>query len=261
VPQTSLPRLLVSALLAASTSAGAQTIRLAFDELEPWKTRAGREHTGAYTEIVRELARRLNVKLQIVDCPLKRCLKLLEVGEADLIIGVQPLAERQGYVQFLATPYRRFSSDRVFLLRVGDTRRIDRYEDLAGLHIGVTGGSGYFARFNTDKTLIKDAALNNEASVRKLLLGRVDTALMPEDQALALLAQLGLQSKVELAVFREPDATPRFVGVSRRSVLMQRLPALEQAMGQMREDGTLAKLYDTHYFQRYRVARQRLQID
>jgi polar amino acid transport system substrate-binding protein len=264
LPAPPLRCLLTAAVLALTVTtawAHAPALRFAFSELEPWKTRQGGEFGGAYTEIVRELARRLGRPLQIIDCPLKRCLKMLEVGEADIVIGVQQSPERLRYLQYLATPYRRTSTDRVFLLRSGDTRRVARYEDLLGLRIGVKQGSEYFDRFDEDPQLIKDAALTAEASLRKLMLGRVDTVVLPEDQALALLAQLGLRRSVDIAPLRVPDATPRSIAISRASPLLAQQPQLEQAMREMREDGTLAALFNRHYYQRYRVARHSVVID
>lgn len=258
-----LPTLLATALLSMAAAAWAQppAMRLAFSELEPWKTLQGGEHGGAYTEIVRELARRLGRPLQIIDCPLKRCLKLLEAGEADVVIGVQQSPERLRYLHYLAAPYRRSSSDRVFLVRTGAAARITRHEDLRGLRIAVKAGTEYFDRFDEDATLIKDASLNNVSALRKLLLGRVDAVVLPEDRGLALVGQLDARGQVEVAALRVPDPTPRSIAVSRRSSLMQQLPQLEQAMRGMREDGTLAALYQRHYYQRYRVARQSVVID
>ena len=260
---TRLPVLLATALLSAAAAAWAQApaMRLAFSELEPWKTQQGGEHGGAYTEIVRELARRMGQPLQIVDCPLKRCLRLLEVGEADVVIGVQQSPERLRYLHYLAAPYRRSSSDRIFLVRAGQAARITRYEDLRDLRIAVKAGSEYFDRFDEDATLTKDASPNNLSSLRKLLLGRVDAVVLPEDQGLALIGQLDVRGQVEVAALRVPDPTPRSIAVSRRSPLMKELPRLEQAMRAMREDGTLAALYQRHYYQRYRVARQSVLID
>ncbi len=262
-PSAWLPRVAAAAFALAVSCAWSQApaLRLAFSELEPWKAKQGNQHGGAYTEIVRELARRLGRPLLIIDCPLKRCLKMLETGDADLVIGVQQSPERQRYLQYLATPYRRSSSDRVFLVRTGQARRITRYDDLLGLRIGVKQGSEYFDRFDEDGRLAKDPAPNNEASLRKLMLGRVDVVPLPEDQALALLEQLGLRRDIEFAPLRVPEPTPRSVAVAKASPLMAQLPQLEQAMREMREDGTLAAIYNQHYYLRYRVNRQSVVID
>lgn len=258
---SALPRLLAAALLGVAAAAWAQPMRLAFSELEPWKTRKGHEHGGAYTEIMRELARRTGLPLVFVDCPLKRCLRLLETGDADVVIGLQESPERLRYLHYLATPYRTTSSDRVFLVRASDKRRITQYEDLVGLRIAVKQGSDYFDRFDEDTRLTKDAALTNEASLRKLLLGRVDVVMLPDDQAQAQLALMDLHGEIEFAPLRIPEPTPRAVAVSKASPLMAHLPQLEQAMRELRDDGTLAAIYNRHYYQRYRLNRQVVAIE
>lgn len=255
------PRLLAAALLCVAAAAWSQPMRLAFSELEPWKTHKGQQHGGAYTEIMRELARRTGLQLVFIDCPLKRCLRLLELGEADVAIGLQESPERLHYLHYLATPYRTTSSDRVFLVRAGDKRRITQYDDLVGLRIAVKQGSDYFDRFDDDTRLIKDAAPTNEASLRKLLLGRVDVVMLPDDQAQAQLALMKLHGEIDFAPLRIPEPTPRAVAVSRASPLMARLPQLEKAMRDLRDDGTLVAIYSRHYYQRYGLSRQVVAID
>ena len=234
----------------------------AFSELAPWKIKTGaNEFSGAYTEIVRELARRLGRELRIVECPHARCLLMLRAGEADLAIGIQQSPERDEYIAFLHNPYRKSASDRVFYVRRGDAHRIRRYEDLQHLRIGIKQGSEYFDRFDDDKALHKEAALNNAANLRKLLLNRLDTVVMPEDQGAVLLSELQLNKQLETAVYREHDAEPRSVAVSRKSAAIELLPRLEEAMQAMRRDGTLNAIYDKHYYERYRVTRKQVRLE
>ena len=120
---------------------------LAFDDLLPWKTYGNGEYGGAYTEIVRELARRTGRQLKISRCPLKRCLYMLEVGNADIIIGLRNTPERARYLHFLQTPYRDHSSDKVFYVQEGRSASIRSYADLAPLRIGTKLGAEYLERF------------------------------------------------------------------------------------------------------------------
>ncbi len=235
---------------------------LAFSELAPWKTKDGsNEYGGAYTEIVRELARRLGRELRITECPHARCMLMMKAGEADLSIGIQQSPEREEFMAFLRTPYRKTATDRVFYVRRGEASRIRRYEDLQGLHIGMRNGSEYFDRFDDDKSLNKEMAPTNAANLRKLLLKRLDTVVMPEDQGAVLLVELGITREVETAVYREHDNIPRSVAVSRHSAAFALLPQLEAAMQAMRRDGTLAAIYDKHYYERYGVTRKQLRLE
>ena len=233
----------------------------AFNELAPWKLKIGAEYGGAYTEIVRELARRVGRELKIVECPFLRCLLMLNSGEADLGIGIQPTLEREDAMVFLRTPYRTSASDRVFYVRRGDAQRIRSYADLRGLHIGVTNGSRFFDRFDNDATLGKEAAPTNANNLSKLLLHRLDAVIMPEDQGAALVAEMGLSRQVEPAVYRERDPMPRFLAISRRSAAFDMLPNLEAAMLAMRRDGTLKAIYDREYYRRFGVTRNQIRLD
>jgi len=264
-PSRSWQRLACALLLVWCACCGAQTsgppLVLAFSELVPWKIKTGEQYGGAYTEIVRELARRVGRELRIAECPHPRCMLMMRSGEADLSIGVQANPEREEFMAYLQTPYRRNASDRVFYVRRGDAQRIRAYEDLRGLHIGTRIGSEYFARFDADATLDKESAPSNTANLRKLLLHRLDAVVMPEDQGAVLLADLQLNAQVETAVYREHDVTPRSVAVSRHSAAFALLPQLEAAMQAMRRDGTLAAIYEREYYQRYGVTRREVSLD
>ena len=240
----------------------------AFSELAPWKTKeedpggvGPARYGGVHPALLRELARRVGRRLEIVDCPYKRCLRLMETGQADLIIGVIQTREREAYMQFLRTPHRRNSADRVFYVRAGEADRIKRYSDLYGLRIGVTNGGVYFQRFDDDARLDKDIAPDNNSNFRKLLLHRVDAVVIAEDQAAALRSEMHLESQLEPAQLRIPDPSTRSVAVSRRSKAMALMPQFEQAMRDMRSDGTLAALYDQYYYKRYGLTRKQIKLD
>ncbi len=260
---------LATSALACTAAPAAPAVRpgtapplvFAFAELSPWLNHEGAAYTGAYAEIMRELARRLGRRLDIQPCPLKRCLAMLEGGTADVGIGLKENPERAAYLHFLHASYRHGVADRVFWVRRGDADRIRRYEDLAGLRIGVVASGAYFARFDADSGIDKEIAQGNEANLRKLVLGRLDAVLIPEDQALVLLHRLDLQGKLEAAKFRVQDLAPRSIAVARSSAAVHLLPQMEAAMTAMRRDGTLAAIYDRHYYKHYGVSRQQIKVD
>ncbi len=249
------------AALAASACAAAAlpsstwgaSLVFAFSELPPWKTVEGTQVNGAYTEIVRELAKRTGFELQVFQCPFKRCLKMMQDGQADVIIGLHDSPERQAYIHFLRTPYRKFSSDKVFYVLKGKAASIRGYGDLQQLRIGVKSGTQYFERFDADNSLTKDSAKDAEANFKKLLRGRVDAVLMAEDQGEPLVYGMQLQGQLDKALYREPDRTPRSIGFSKKSAVAQQIPAFETAMAAMVKDGTVKALFKRYYFDAYHV--------
>jgi polar amino acid transport system substrate-binding protein len=240
--------------LGCGTAFAAEPLVLAFSELEPWKTSGGGQYGGAYTEIVRELARRVDAPLKIVPCPLKRCLVMLEHGEADLFIGIKNSAERSSYLQFLRTPYRMRGSDKVFYVSTGKANSIRSYDDLRKLRIGVKNGAENFPRFSKDDTLNKIEAKDLATNLKKLMLGRLDAVIASEDQGEAALSQLQLRGQVEKAQYRVPDTTgTRSIAVSRKSAHAANMEGLEAAMASMVRDDTLGRLYRRHYFDAYGI--------
>lgn len=251
------------AMAAACCSPGwshARALVLAFNELLPWKTCSNGEYSGAYTEIVRELARRTGQALEINNCPLKRCLFMLEHGRADIIIGLRDTPERRRYLHFLRTPYRDRSSDKVFYVQEGRGNSIRSYADLARLRIGTKLGAEYLERFDRDTSLSKDPVKDMDINFRKLAMGRLDAVLIPEDQGEALLAQLHLDEKIDKAVYRIADTGSRSIAISRKSPAAIQLEAFETAMRDMARDGTLAALYKRYYYDAYHVAPAAVQI-
>ena len=253
---------LVLIVCSIATPATAGRLIFAFSELPPWKTFDNNKHFGgAYTEILRELAKRTGNELEIVQCPIRRCLKMIEDGTADVIIGIQDSPERETYIHFLRTPYRKFSSDKVFYVPKGLAATVRNYDDLKNLRIGVKNGTQYFDRFDEDTQLSKDGAKDAQASFKKLLRGRVDTVVMAEDQGEAIVYSMQLQNQLEKAEYREADRTPRAVGLSKRSTYVAQLPRFEAAMAAMVKDGTLRALFKRHYFDAYHVPRDAFPLE
>ncbi len=231
-----------------------QPLVFAFSELEPWKTSDGTRYSGAYTEIMRELAKRMQLELKIVPCPLKRCLVMLEHGEADITIGVQDSAERKQFLHFLRTAYRKQGSDKVFYVRKGMGAQIRDYADLRPLRIGVKLGAANFARFESDTALTKIEARDVNTNFKKLVLGRLDAVIVSEDQGEAILSQMGLRDQLEKATYRYAnDESPRAIGISKKSAHAGKLPAFETAMAGMVKDGTVTALFRRYYFDAYQI--------
>lgn len=234
---------------------------LAFDELLPWKTEDNGVYGGAYTEIVRELARRSKLELEIRPCPLKRCLFMLEHGDADILIGLRQSPERLRFLHFLSTPYREHGADRVFYVQAGRTTIIRDYTDLAPLRIGVKLAAEYFERFDHDDSLHKEAVKDMETNFRKLALGRIDAILIPEDQGEALIADLHLEGQLEKARYRVSDiGQARSIAVSRKAVPAARLKLLETAMRDMAKDGMLVEIYKRYYYDLHNIPASAVQI-
>jgi polar amino acid transport system substrate-binding protein len=237
---------LLPALLCPGCATAARALVVAIDELPPWSVVEKGRMGGAYTDIVRELGRRLGLVVDTIQCPPRRCLLMLEQGKADMGIGFKSTPSRRRYLHFLATPYRQRAADRVFYMLPDQGSEVRSYADLAPLRIGVKPGAEYFEQFDQDSALNKEGAHSMEANFRKLALGRVDAVIAPEDQGDAMLQRLGLRHRVVKAGYRQADPTARAIGVALQSPFAARIDEFESAMGQMARDGTLEVLVRRH---------------
>lgn len=236
-----------------------QDLVFAMSELLPWKMYdESQKPYGTYYEIVKELAKRMNVNLVVENVPLKRALSMMETGAADVVIGVQSSPERDQSITFLKTPYRIDESEKVFYVLKGRASSISKYEDLYGKKIGTKRGVNYFQKFDEDKEIKKEEVTDNKQNFLKLEAGRIDAVVFAEDQGEYLVSTLNLRSKVEPAAFRvKATAAKRAIGISKKSKYIARFDEMEKAMESMVADGTLAKIYDDHYYNKYNIAKKK----
>ena len=148
--------------------------------------------------------------------PWKRCLDMMEKGEADLISGVLKSPEREEYMIFLEPPYKTRSA-KVFYMRKGEGQRIQDYEDLYTLKIGVQAGVRYFQPFDDDPKMHKEEAGDDLSNLRKLQYGRIDAVISTETQADYLIATQGLKGEFDKADYRYDYDLPVYFALSRQS--------------------------------------------
>ncbi len=221
---------------------------IAFSELPPWKIINEGKFEGAYAELAKELAKVMNMKIEFRECPLMRCLKMMELGKADIIIGVQNVGNRKEFIQSIKIPIR-MSPSKVFYLVKGTEHSIKEYEDLKNIKfIGTQRGSKYFSRFDND-TFLKKYDVTHDAQIFSMLLfGRVDSVIINEDQGEYLISMLGIRDKVEKAFYEYNDDTFRYIGISKKSVHLDKLPEFESAMQNIVESGKWDEIMNEYFF-------------
>jgi polar amino acid transport system substrate-binding protein len=125
---------------------------------------------------------------------------------------------------------------------VGPNAPVIGPDDLLGQRIGVTNGYDYGAKFDGDSRMVRDVAVSDLASLRKLVAGRVDFALV-YDRVADRIADL------------HPELAPLFM---QRGVLMEPLLYLsfnrkgdalkplivkfDQGLEQIRKSGEYARI-------------------
>lgn len=235
-------------LLPGMSHAQKDELRVGFSEHPPWKMldKHG-EPTGIDIELLRMLAQRMGLALSFHHYPFKRGLRMLELGDIDMMTGVLHRQERERYLHFLVPPYKTRSS-KVFYVKKGREKSITCYEDLLSLKVGTGLGANYFPRFDSDDRIDKYPVNAADLNLRMLLAGRIDTFVMTESSGDYRIAAFGLRGEVTKAEFAHRESQGVYLVLSKSSRFADRLDEMEGVLAELIRAGVHDQLR-THFYE------------
>ncbi len=205
---------------------------------EIWKTSLPPSHIELDHAITLAFAKKFNAALSAQKVPFARRLSQLKAGEIDLLSGLLKNDDREKYAHFLTPPYKQ-KTNKYFFVRKGEGKRLQKYEDLYQLRIGVQIGSKYFPRFDQDTKLNKTATSHIENRFQMLVRGRLDAIIHTDIYGLDIMYKKGLQKMVEVAPFSHNKYNPVYMAISYKSKLIERKDELEEVLRKMVESGEM----------------------
>ena len=235
--------LALAALLLAAPPGPAragEAVTVAGNNAPPYRIIDGSDFYGIYFDAMAEIARRAGLVVNPVEAPFKRCLAMMERGQADIMLGPNKTPEREAYMAFTGATLP--PADKAFYVYPGDPP-ITRYEDLAGKAVAVVEGKAHFPRFDQDPALRKVACPNQVAAFEKVLTGACDVAVLPEMEGDYVLLRYNLP--LAKSPFKAPGM-PSYIAISRKSPALALQERIEQAMQEMVRDGTMAAIVDRY---------------
>lgn len=197
-------------------------------------------------DVLNAVARRLDVKLELIRVPFKRALLMMKNGKLDIMAGLLRKPEREKYIFYIQPPYKK-RSDTVFFVLRGKADTIMKYEDLYPLKIGSTIGAVYFPRFDGDTLLNKEPVPDGETSFRKLLAQRIHTVVSSEGDGIDVMEKMGIASRIETAHFRFSREKHVYIGISMASRVQERIPGIEKTITSMIEHGEILQVFKDYY--------------
>lgn len=207
----------------------------------PYRIFARSGATGLYYDLLNEAASRLAWPLRYEETPSARALRMMELGEADLMVGPFRSPERERFLIYTQAPLPPVAI--AFYTRPF-APVIKAPDDLLGLRIAVHRGKRYGPEFDGDARLSRHALNNYRTAFEMVVRGRLDVVVIPELQGDLL------QQELQLELVKQPlrmAAQQAHVVLSRRSPWQNRQGDLERAFRAMREDGSWQAI-----LQRYR---------
>lgn len=200
---------------------------------------------GIAVELFKELGKMLDVDFQLTLLPWKRCLLWAESGDYDGVMLLTRNEERAAYLTFTNSVHQ----DKNLVWHRADRHfdhNFDRFADFQGVRIGVTAGFNYGERFNQavdEFDLVVEEAPNILSNLRRLDLGRIDVFLVNKPAAEFSMVEFP-DLRERLTYAEGPfEALPFYIGLSKASPVTLKLDRFNQAITQMRDAGTLEKIF------------------
>jgi len=170
---------------------------------------------------------------------------MMRDGSADIMLGLLDKPERREYMHL----YRYLdNSHKAFYALKSRNWRVNSFEDLAGLNIGVVHGFKYFPKFDQETESFR---LNSAPSVlinlRRLLAGRVDLVIATKMEGDYIIRKNPhFQKFIEPVNYQYLAENPVFVGLSKRSRYANKAEQLESLVASMKSSKEFVRIIDAY---------------
>lgn len=189
---TQLFAVLVFACL--SFAARGEKLRIVTEPWAPYVYEQGGKNLGLDYETTAIVFQRLGIEVEWQFLPWKRCLSMLETGQADGALDIFHSAERDATLLYPSEPL----SDVEFVMFYANDRPhpFNSLEQLKGLTIGTSPGYLYSPDFSQSDLFVREPAPTHEANFGKLVRARIDLLITDRRVGQHLLDELNIRDLI-----------------------------------------------------------------
>ncbi len=177
-----------------SFAARGEKLRIVTEPWAPYVYEQNGRQLGLDYETTAIIFQRLGIEVEWQFLPWKRCLAMLEQGQADGALDILHNNEREATLLYPDEPL----SEVKFVLFYAKARPhpFNTIDDLKGLTVGTSPGYFYGASFSDSTQFRREPAPTHEANFGKLDLGRIDLLITDRRVGQRMLEQLHLQERI-----------------------------------------------------------------
>jgi polar amino acid transport system substrate-binding protein len=201
------------------------------------------EFTGFDLELMREIATRLDMELEVIDQPFEGIWLAPAAGDCDIVASAMTITDEREEQALFSEPY--FDADQSLMVRAEDEERFATLDDLENATIGVqtdTTGEDY-ARENTPAGAEVSGFPDADALFLALESGEID-AILQDFPVNAYRAQ-----QDEAVVVTETFPTGEQYGFATSQDNQDLIDDVNEQLDAMREDGTYARIVEEWFGQ------------
>lgn len=197
---------------------------------------------GFKFDLLETLGQRLGIEVNHSACPFQRCLRSMSDGNLDVMVFIAVTPQRSNYLKYIQV--WKIPRSIPFYVRKGEEHRLQNYEDLHQLHVGIVNGYAYFSRFDNDSDIRKSRVMREQQLPKMLQAGRIDAYIAFD------IKQQELQQdypNITPAPFNHAFSDTALLAIGHKSPYVKLMPQLEQTALEMIHEGTMDKLWQKHF--------------
>jgi len=211
------------------------------------------ELVGLDFEIFNSVINKANFTASFVELPWKRHLRYIKSGDMDVAFGASYTEERNSYAYF--TDAYRTETVKLFVVK-NKRLKLNKLEDLMTSHylIGIETGYYYGKKFHQLMNSKKfsqhiNEVIDIEQNISMLLKGRIDGLLADPNTIKAFSQKFKIEGELALQPLEIYQADIYFM-LSRKSLKRSTLEKFNQAIKDIKNDGTLNKILRSYGYKR-----------
>ncbi|WP_157893188.1 transporter substrate-binding domain-containing protein [Salinivibrio sp. IB574] len=242
-----MKRLLFTALIAmhlmheVAAADTEKTLTYAVPHWPPWTDTQTYPYQGIDVEIITALADKVGFKINTLKCAWKRCLRLLEQGEADIATNVLKKADREVYLHYL-TPAYRTNLNYVIYTHKGDMRAITTKQQLYPLQITIERGAHFPDEFSQDKNIQTRPVSQTLFAIKQLINQRANAVVGEEYQLDYLVSRLDTNRVLEKQPLLFSEPINAYIVLSKKSHHAEAVAQLSDTIAQMMDSGQIESM-------------------
>ncbi len=246
--------LLYLILMAGSAYTQETPLKIQLVHTEPWgyvvenTNKQDQKLVGIWLEVTEAIAKKVEVKFDLLLAPPARINRSLEQGNTDLSF-LEQTVEKDAYVIYAG---KLFTYGSIIVPRKDKEVRLNSYEDLYETRIGVVRGMSLNPKFDSDFELtLKQKFRNYEIIIGMLKLGRLDVIAGDSVALPYLLHKLNFEERVGSPLILQK--TPVWVQFSKKSKQLHYVPRIRKAVEVLRKEGAFEQILYRYAGDRWKI--------
>lgn len=215
-------------------------VAIGSDGAPPWEIINRDSISGIDIEIINRIAAKLDMAVSYRRYPFARCIKNMEEGTVDVMAYLSFKEERTSYMRYIQPAY--MNGVKAFFVLKDNGKKINKYEDLFGLTVGVSRGTKHQKQFDTEQRINRVEVTSTEQMLSMLLLKRLDAVIDNDTGGMYHINRLGLSDKIVMAEYKIGLKNNGYFAFSKNSRHLDKADAFENALREMQKNGEIERL-------------------